>query len=431
MKHIKNKYILSSFAIVIGVLILWQLFQPKTKKVSKKKKVPLVSISKVKKGDISENIELTGEVVVTNRVTIKTTVTGIVSYCPWREGDIVKSAGELLIKIDRPLLIAEMEAKKASLEVSKAKLADLKSGTRPEEILRAKYDVARLKECTSSTKIDLNRKEKLNEKGIVSQATVETAKVDYIKCNNDLKAAEERLKILTKGATKTEIAVLEAQVQEAAAELKILQAKVSECKIKAPFAGIITKVFVRKGDLVRESRDDVTLLEMIDPKSMIVLFHVPEQYATLVKKIPSVSISIDSLTGKFKKAKILRVFPEVDEITHTVAVEAQLETKEISPGMFVRVKLPVHSAKNALIVPDTALLGTEDNYYVFVFRDGIAEKRKVMRGIESGVNVQILKGLAIGDSIVTDGNTSLKSGIKVRIKKKSPGKPVGKKEKRI
>lgn len=118
MKHIKKKYILIPFAIVLGALISWQLFQPKINKESKKKKVPLVSISKIKKGNVSENIELTGEIIVTNRVTIKTTVTGVVSYCPWREGDIVKETGELLIKIDRPLLIAEMGAKEASLEVA-------------------------------------------------------------------------------------------------------------------------------------------------------------------------------------------------------------------------------------------------------------------------------------------------------------------------
>ena len=226
------------------------------------------------------------------------------------------------------------------------------------------------------------------------------------------------MKILEKGATETQRKVLEAQVKEAEAEYEIMKAKMRECEINAPFSGIITKVFLRKGDLVRENRDDVTILEMMETSSMVVAFHIPEQYAHLIKKNADVSISFDYPNGKFYNSKIVRVYPEIDETTHTLTVEASLNKNKVSPGMFVRVRLPVQSAKNALVITDAALLGSADNYYVFVFKEGKAEKRKVGKGLESESFVQIINGLSPNDLVITDGNTNLKPGISVKLKKK-------------
>jgi membrane fusion protein (multidrug efflux system) len=401
---------------LVACLILWNIFRPDSKEKSNQKKTPLVTICKVEKKDIAKTIELTGEVVVTNRVIIKTTVTGIIAYCPWREGDHIKS-GELLIKIDRPLLIAEMDA-------IKAKLDDLNAGTRPEEILRAQHDITRLKECEAYAKSDLVRNLKLNKKGAVSTEAVEMAKVAYSKCSNDLQSAMEKMKILQEGATKTERAILKAQVQEAVAQYNISKEKVRECEIKSPFAGIVTKVFVRKGDLVREGREDVVIMEIIDPSSIVVRFHVPEQYASLMKKNGDVFIAVDSLSRNFLPAKIVMVYPEIDDATHTLTLEASLNTPNISPGMFARVKLPVYSAKNALVIPESALLtAPTGKNYVFIISDGKAVRRSVEKGLESGLLVQIKKGLSSGDSVIVAGNAKLKDGVPVKVKKdrlKSP-----------
>ncbi len=415
MKYKKTTLGFSAFALLAAVLIIWNIYQSGARKAEKKKPGPLVETSKVEKRSISEILELTGEAVVTNRVTIKATVTGVVSYCPWREGDTVK-AGEDLIRIERPLLIAEMEAKKAALEVAEAKLADIRAGARPEEIIRAQQEVNRLRECEIYTKSNLERNEKLFKKDIVSEETLELAKVAYAKCTSDLQAALETLKMLKEGATKTQIAVLKAQVREAEAQYKILREKVSESEIKAPFTGIVTRVFVREGDLVREGRDDVVLLEMIDPDSIVALFHVPEQYAHLIKKNGPVALSVDSLADDFFDEKIVRVYPEADEATHTVPLEASLSSENVKPGMFVRVKLPVRSAENALVVPDAALISTPDgNTVVYTVNNGVASRRLVKTGIESGRWVQIIQGVVSGEEVVVRGNEKLKDGAKVRL----------------
>jgi len=417
MKYFKMKISFFLFILLAVGLLFWYIYLPKSAVKNKNKKVPLVSVSRVAKRNIKEILELTGETVVINRVTIKTTVTGIISYCPWREGDSIKKEGETLIKIDRPLFMAEMEAKQATLEVAKAKLADLKAGTRPEEILRAQHDVNRLKECEAYTKKDLKRNINLGQRGVVSKESVEIARVSYTKCSSDLKSAQERVKMLKKGATKTQIAVLQAQVKEAEAEFKISREKVLECQISAPFPGLISKVFIHKGALVRENDN---MLEMMNPDSMVIRFHVPEQYAHLIRKNTSVSVLVDSFKGEYVDSKIVRIFPEIDEATHTVTVESSLNIAGVSPGMFIRVKLPVRSAKNALIVPDAALLTDQNGKHsIFVLKDGKAEKRIVKKGLESGFLVQIVKGVSFGETVIIAGNNNLKNDVQVKVKKKS------------
>ena len=407
--------------IVTGITVLSGLFKPE-KTSTKKKPVPLVKTIKVIRGQLSEYIDITGEVVVTKRVTIKTTVTGIVSFCPWREGDKVKS-GESLIKINRPLLIAEMQAKKAALAVAQAKYANLKSGARPEEILRARSEVNRFQECSAYTENDLKRNLKLHKKGAVSTESVEKAKVAYVKCRNDLKASIEQLKMLHEGATKTELAVSAAQEKEAEAQYKISKEKVKECQIYAPFSGLITKVFVRKGDLVREGREDVILLEIIDPASIVVKFHIPEQFAGLVNKDTKLSITTGNNKSHPRSSKIIRLYPEIDQTTHTLEVEASISGKNVYPGMFVQVKLPVRSAPEALLIPEAALLTAPDGKnFVYVVENGKAIRRSVLKGLESRGIIQIKEGLAAGEIVISDGNSKLKNNTLVKIKKKPEGK---------
>lgn len=421
----KKSIIISALVLIMATLIIWNIRHSGVGKEEKKKPIPLVGAGKAEQRYIAEIIELTGEVAATRRVTIKTTVTGMVSYCPWREGDTVK-AGADMIRIERPLLIAEMEAKKAALEVAKAKLADIEAGARPEEIVKAQHEVSRLREHEAYTKSDLERNEKLFEKNIVSRENFELAKVDHAKSVSDLQSALETLKMLEEGATKTQIAVLEAQVKEAAAQYGILREKVAECEIKAPFTGIITKMFVREGDLVREGREDVIILEMLDPESIVMRFQVPERYASSMRKGGDVFFSIDSLGGDYLESRIARVYPEIDESTHTVTVEADLDTPAASPGMFARIRLPVDSAADAVVVPDTALLtDLNGKPYVFILDDGKAVKRLVEKGIESGSSVQIKKGISPGEMVITAGNDSLKDGSPVRVQKKAPPESPG------
>lgn len=231
-----------------------------------------MEVATASEGEISRQIDVTGEITATREIKIQATVEGPVGFSPWREGDRVEK-GEKLIQIDRPLYSAEVEEAEADLAVAESRLADLKAGTRPEEIAQAEQNVKYLRECAEFSRKNLERVRQLAQKGGVSGEELEKVQVSYTECSTNLASAREKLTMLKAGPTQTELAVQQAGVKKAEAALAKARAKFAETRIDAPFAGTITRVHVHPGDLAKPGAE---LLEMLDRNSFVVRFTVAE-----------------------------------------------------------------------------------------------------------------------------------------------------------
>ena len=391
----------------------------KKKAGGKPKKPRRVEAVAAEKTRMVESLETTGDVVAVNTVTLQATVEGPIAFCPWREGDLVKEAGQRLIEIDRPLYRQQVVAAEAALAVAKAKLADLKAGARPEEIAQAKESVRHFEDCTSFAKADLDRIVALVKSGSLSGETMEKARVSYVKCHSQFEAAKERLAMLEAGPTKTEIAIQQAAVAEADAKRALAQAKLDECLIKAPFVGVITEVLVRPGDLATPR---APLLKMMAPSSLRVRAGLPESCAADIRKGTEAVVRLDAYPGKTFKAEIERVYPRLEWTSRTRIVEAKIiDPVELIPRLFARISVRGRVVDDAVVVPDAAIVSTPrgDNV-VYVVKEGKASMRKVTIGLEEGSRVQIAKGVEAGEMVVIAGNLNLKDGAKVQVGKTAP-----------
>jgi len=393
------------------------------------KKVPLVTVEVVTKGELVRSIDLTAEVVPIEAIRISPTVDGPIGFCPWREGDRVE-AGQKLIEIDREMYRAEVKAAEAALAVAQAKLDDLKAGSRPEEIDKARQSVREAEQSAEFEQADLKRVTQLVQKGILASEDLEKARVKQVAAEAKVKSARRQLEMLEEGYTRTAIAVQEAAVKEAAAHLELAQARLNECVITAPFAGTITKVFVRKGDMafMPKAASAAPLLEMADLSSLVVRCAVPEANAAEVRQGMKAQVRLDALRGKTLPAEVTRVFPQLDGRMRTRTIELVLQDNvQPAPGMFGRVRLILASAPDAVTVPVQAVIVAPTGASVaFVAADGKAAQRKVQTGIEEGGRVQILSGLKPGEKVIVSGQEKLKDGAEIRLpappKDGQPGK---------
>ena len=391
-----------------------------------KKKAPLVTVEAVSTGEIVRSIDLTAEVVPIERVQISSTIEGPIGFCPWREGDRVE-AGQKLIEIDREMYRAEVKAAEAALTVARAKLDDLKAGTRPEEIDKARESVREAVQSAKFEQRDLERIAQLVETGALPGEELDKGRVKQVAAEARLNAARRQLEMLEAGFTRTAIAVQDAALKEAAAKLELAQARLNECAVAAPFAGTITKVFVRQGDMAAMK---APLLEMADLSSLVLRCAVPEAYAAETRQGMKAQVRLDALPGKTLPAEIARVFPELDSRMRTRTTELVIrDHAELVPGMFGRVRVILESVRDAIIAPVQAVVVTPTGAsVVFVAIDGTAAQRKVQTGIEERGRVQILSGLNPGDKLIVSGNEKLKDGATVRLPGASPdgqrkGKP--------
>ena len=379
-----------------------------------------VNVEQVRPQPISKVYETTGDVVATKKVTLGATIDGPIVFCPWREGDWVQ-AGQKVVEIDRPLYREDVASARAALSVARAKLEDLKTGSRPEEIAQAKETVKKLTEAVAFAGRDQERIGQLVERGGLPGEALEKANVVYVDLKTQLASAEQRLEMLESGPTKTAIAIQEALVQEAEAKVKWAQVKVAEGTIIAPFTGIVSKVYVAPGDLAGTKSP---LIELLDVSSFLLRFTMPEAIAGAHALDPKSScdscpilVTLDAYPGKTYRAKVARVYPEIDRQTRHRLVEAKiLEKVNLASGMFARIKVSVQNVPDALSVPTEAVITTlSSDQAVVIVKEGKAVRVKVSTGIVQGDRTQILSGLQPGDQVVVLGQKSVKDGAPVKI----------------
>jgi RND family efflux transporter MFP subunit len=385
-----------------------------------------VKVEQARPQPISKVYETTGDVVATEKVSLGATVEGPIIFYPWREGDWIQ-AGQKVIEIDRPLYRADVASAAAALAVARTKLDDLKAGSRPEEIAQAKETVKRLEEAVAFAARDQERIGQLVNRGGLAGETLEKARVGLVDLQSQLASAQQRLGMLESGPTKTAIAVPEALVKEAEEKLKWAQVKLAEGTIVAPFTGVVTKVYVGVGDLANLKSP---LIELLNPSSILLRFAMPEALVGAKSLSPGtpcdscpILVSLDAYPGKSYRAKIARVYPEVDRQTRHRLVEAKILDKvNLASGMFARIKVSVESVPDALTVPSEAVVTTlSGDKVTMIVREGNAVRVNVSTGIVQGDRTQIVSGLQAGDQVIVLGQKSVKDGAPVKIA--DEGKP--------
>ncbi len=200
----------------------------------------------------------------------------------------------------------------------------------------------------------------------------------------------------------------------AEASLQLAEAKLAKLEMRAPFNGIIGLRSVSVGDYVKEGADLVNI-ESIDP--LKVDFRVPEIYMRQVQPGQQLQVQLDALPGRTFEGKVLAVNPLLDAAGRAVVIRAIVRNSDTSlrPGMFARVRLITRDAKDALVLPEQALVPQGDQQYVFRIVDGKAVRTKVEVGQRRDAKVELLSGLAKDDLVVTAGQLKLRDGVPVTV----------------
>ena len=198
------------------------------------------------------------------------------------------------------------------------------------------------------------------------------------------------------------------------ASVALVEARLAKTEIKAPFSGVIGLRVVSVGDYVKEGADVVNL-ESIDP--LKVDFRVPEIYLQQVQVGQTLTVTLDAFSGKSFEGKVLAVNPLVDAAGRSVVIRAIVRNPDTSlrPGMFARVRLITRDEKQALVIPEQAIVPQGDDQFVFRVVDGKVARVKVEIGQRRDSKVEVVKGLDPNDVVVTAGQLKLRDGMAVTI----------------
>jgi membrane fusion protein (multidrug efflux system) len=319
--------------------------------------MPGVEVTTVKAVRLQDDAQAVGTLRSRQSVTLKPEVSGRVVRIAFADGAQVK-AGQLLVQLDDTLQRAELSQAQAQLSIARA---------------------------------NLKRNQELVAENFVATRVVEES---------------------------------QANLQVAEAQVALATARMQRMRITAPFNGTVGLRSINLGQYVGDG-DDLVNLE--DTSLLTVDFRLPERYQSSIASGQGVQVQLDALPGKTFEAQVLAVDPLLDANGRSISVRAVMPRSsgaDLRPGMFARVLIVFSVNDGALVVPEEAMVPQGGKQYVFLLdqqgqgdaKKVVSRRVEVVTGVRRGTDVQIVKGVAAGDTVVVAGQQRLqRDGTAVRV----------------
>lgn len=345
------------------------------------KKLPEVFVSLPSKETVTEYEEFTGYIAAKESIELRARVSGYLDAIKFVEGAEVKK-GDVLFEIDDRVYKANAASAAAVVNQSKAKRDGLAS--------------------------QFKRAEDLVKRDAISKEDAEV--LQY------------------------QLAEAEAAVAAAEANLETANLDMTYTKVVAPINGVISNRRIDPGNLAKA--DDTILATLVSQDPIYAYFDVNErtvlrlrrllqqgQIESAVKTNLEVDASLADEEDFHHKGRIDFMDNQLDPATGTLRVRAVMENSDrlLSPGLFVRLRFPVQTAKDAVLVPEEALGADQGERFLYVVGDDdVVKYRRIKAGVLLNGNRVIREGLAANERVIVTGLQRVKPGDTVAPKPYQP-----------
>ncbi len=400
-------------AIVLAVVMMGSLR-------NKDRNLPHVTTAKVEKVDLVSKVTANGKIQAHRKVDLSALVMGQIVNLAVQEGDKVKK-GQLLLQIDKAQLAAAAEGSEASLAAMR-------------------NDLAAAKATAEQARLDYERAKQNYDGKILAEA-------DYQKARSNLDTARANL------------AATQDRMRQASATLAGSRDSLSKTTVTAPINGIVTALPIKEGEVTvigTMNNAGTQLLTISDMSDVEAVMMVDETSTPQVKVGQTAELTIDAYPGKKFKGVVTDVgsspIPKTDPdllslvanseaINFKVWIRVQDPPESIRPGFSVTAEIVTGRNEGATAIPIQALVvrdvpkkdkkapsssgrpDTEEG--VYLIKNGKLEFQKVVTGLAGELMIEVKKGPAVGQEIVTGPFKVLrqvKEGDKVAIEKESDKK---------
>lgn len=208
------------------------------------------------------------------------------------------------------------------------------------------------------------------------------------------------------------------QIDQAKAALDVQREVVANLKknieLRSPITGVVTARNNEAGDLFMNQ----PILHVMQINPLKVIANIPEQFFPDVKIGMPVELKLEIFPDKTFSGKVSLIYPALDAATRTFTVEVSVPNagETLRPGMFARTIFNMGS-KEGVMVPDVAVqkqVGSSERY-LYVIKEGKAERRRVTLGRQSGSQIDILSGVEEGEEVAVTAFSRLDDGVEVEI----------------
>jgi membrane fusion protein (multidrug efflux system) len=315
---------------------------------------PSVEVARVDVMQLVDDTQAVGSLRSRQGVMLRPEISGRITQLNFRDGDRVK-AGQLLVQLDDRLPMAQVQQALAELSIAEA---------------------------------NHKRNQDLVAQNFISRRTVDESA---------------------------------AALQVAEAKLALARATAARLKILAPFDGLAGIRSVNVGDYLKDGAD---IVNIEDIEAIYVDYRLPERFQSKVRRGQTATVELDALPGRKFKAVLLAIDPLIDANGRSVGVRACIDNRrlQLRPGMFARVNTVFGQRDDARVIPEEAIVPQAGKQFVIKLLPGpdgqglVTQRVEVKVGQRMPGKVEILDGLAVGDSVVVAGQQRVqRDGTAVRV----------------
>ena len=334
------------------------------------------------KQDLDIRLAYTADIIPNQVVNLFSRVDGYIGKIYVDKGDLVK-ASQLLVEIDHTDYQHAVNQAKANLAAARARVAQQDASVR-------------------NATLTLHRMRALIKDQFVSQQDLDNAQVSY-------------------DAAVAALDSLGAQVQQMAVAQAQAETNLAYSYIRAPFAGYVAERNLDLGAYVSGatagtstiSRGILTLHEI---QTVRILIEVVERDVPLIQVGQKADVRAEAYPERIFEGTVTRIVQALNRATRTMTVEVDLPNKDhvLKGGMFARVEVLVGSHRNAIQIPIDAVSRLEDAQYVYIVREGKAQRMPVEIGVREDNRVEITKGLDGSEQVIVSGKDLVHNGTAVQ-----------------
>jgi RND family efflux transporter MFP subunit len=347
-----------------------------------------VEFAKAKRGPVSEQIIVVGNLIGEATVEVVPRVNGRLQAVNVKLGDPV-SKGQLIARVEDREIQEQVRQAEASYQVSQASIrqreADLKLAN-----------------------TNLERSRSLFERQLLPQQTYDDTEARY-------------------QAALAQVDLARAQFEQAKARLDELKITLSNTIIMSPVDGFVGKRFLDPGAF---ANTNTPVVSVVDISRVRMVANLVERDVRRVPTGTGANVEVDAFPGEKFRGRVSRVAPVFDPATRTAEIEIEVPNPgfRLKPGMYARVQLTVDQRADALTVPRSALIAIDGKSGVFIAvkpegaqpaargneASGMTARfLPVETGIRDGESIEITSGLRDGAEVITTGAGGLKDGDRI------------------
>ncbi len=361
-------------------------------------------------GELVQSVVASGRVISPQRVTVALQGSGRVQRVAVAQGQTVEM-GQLLIELDNSDSRASLAQASAAVAQAQAKLQQLSELSQPQAL----QSLAQAQATALQTSKALDRNRDLVAQGFISQAAVDEAQRAVDVAASQVASAQAQVKTNAAGGSDTLLA--EAALRQALAGEQLARVKLDQGQVLAPSSGVLISRSVEVGDIVQPGKA-LMVLAATGPTQMVqISVQIDEKNLSKIALGQKAYASADAFASQRFDAVVTYINPGVDPTRGSVEVKLNVPNPPAYLRQDMTVSVDIETARRtATVVIATSAVqdAATDKPWVLVVRGKHAVKQFVTLGLRGDTRVEVLKGIAEGESVVPASKVGVTAGQRIR-----------------